>query len=50
MHCVKLLEAKMTEHSDLELVSLTKRYDDMTAVNAISHHFMPGVYACLLGP
>ena len=40
----------MTETSDLELVSLTKRYGDMTAVDAISHHFKPGVYACLLGP
>lgn len=40
----------MTAHSDLELVSLTKRYGETTAVDAISHHFKPGVYACLLGP
>lgn len=40
----------MTAHSDLELVSLTKRYGETTAVDAISHHFNPGVYACLLGP
>lgn len=36
--------------SDLELVHLTKRYDVALAVDAISHRFKPGGYACLLGP
>ncbi len=36
--------------SDLELVSLTKRYGQTIAVDSISHHFKAGVYACLLGP
>ena len=36
--------------SDLELVDLTKRYDMALAVDAISHRFKPGGYACLLGP
>ena len=36
--------------SDLELVALTKRYDDALAVDAISHRFKTGGYACLLGP
>ena len=36
--------------SDLELVALTKRYDDALAVDAISHRFKTGSYACLLGP
>ncbi|WP_238367274.1 ABC transporter ATP-binding protein [Mesobacterium pallidum] len=40
----------MSMQSDLELVSLTKRYGDALAVDAISHHFKAGVYACLLGP
>lgn len=40
----------MTNNSDLELVSLTKRYGKTIAVDAISHHFKSGVYACLLGP
>jgi putative spermidine/putrescine transport system ATP-binding protein len=35
---------------DLELVALTKRYGDTTAVNGISHLFHAGTYACLLGP
>lgn len=35
---------------DLELVSVTKRYGQAVAVNAINHHFKPGTYACLLGP
>jgi putative spermidine/putrescine transport system ATP-binding protein len=35
---------------DLELVSVTKRYGDAVAVNAISHLFHAGTYACLLGP
>ena len=36
--------------ADLELVSLTKRYGDTVAVDAINHHFRRGTYACLLGP
>lgn len=40
----------MTAAPELELVSVTKRYGDTVAVNAISHHFRPGTYACLLGP
>lgn len=40
----------MTNNSDLELVSLTKRYGSTIAVDTISHHFKSGVYACLLGP
>ncbi|MEO0918084.1 MAG: ABC transporter ATP-binding protein [Pseudomonadota bacterium] len=35
---------------DLELISLTKRYGDTVAVDAISYHFSTGTYACLLGP
>ncbi|WP_298841908.1 ABC transporter ATP-binding protein [uncultured Roseobacter sp.] len=35
---------------DLEFVSLTKRYGDTVAVDAISYHFEAGTYACLLGP
>ncbi|WP_299656210.1 ABC transporter ATP-binding protein [uncultured Tateyamaria sp.] len=37
-------------HKDLELVAVTKRYGATTAVDAISHKFRPGGYACLLGP
>ena len=40
----------MQAGQDLELVSLTKRYDDAVAVKAINHHFRAGSYACLLGP
>ncbi len=40
----------MGTEPDLELVKLTKRYGDTTAVDAISHRFKSGVYACLLGP
>ncbi len=40
----------MRSELDLELVSLTKRYGETIAVNAISHLFRGGTYACLLGP
>ncbi|MEO0402914.1 MAG: ABC transporter ATP-binding protein [Pseudomonadota bacterium] len=41
----------MTEtKQDLELVSVTKRYGATVAVDAVSHHFKPGSYTCLLGP
>jgi len=35
---------------ELELVSVTKRYGDTIAVDAVSHHFRPNSYTCLLGP
>jgi len=35
---------------ELELVSATKRYGSTVAVDAVSHHFKPNTYACLLGP
>ncbi|MEP3636638.1 MAG: ABC transporter ATP-binding protein [Paracoccaceae bacterium] len=35
---------------ELEMVSVTKRYGETVAVDAISHKFQPGGYACLLGP
>jgi len=35
---------------ELELVSVTKRYGETVAVDAINHKFQPGGYACLLGP
>lgn len=40
----------MTAISGLELVSLTKKYGDTTAVDAISMKIEQGSYACLLGP
>ena len=40
----------MSRTLDLELISLTKRYGDTVAVDAISYHFTAGTYACLLGP
>lgn len=40
----------MNQNSDLELVSLTKRYGATVAVDEISYHFDAGTYACLLGP
>ncbi|MEM7472376.1 MAG: ABC transporter ATP-binding protein [Pseudomonadota bacterium] len=40
----------MSQRLDLELVSLTKRYGETVAVDAISYHFGAGTYACLLGP
>ncbi len=39
-----------TTGKDLELVKVTKRYGDTIAVDAVSHHFKPGSYTCLLGP
>jgi len=39
-----------TTGDDLELVSVTKRYGTTVAVDAVSHHFRPGSYTCLLGP
>lgn len=35
---------------DLELVSVTKRYGDTIAVDAVDHRFRAGGYTCLLGP
>ncbi len=40
----------MARDLDLELVSLTKRYGETVAVDAIGYHFGAGTYACLLGP
>ncbi|MFQ6546507.1 ABC transporter ATP-binding protein [Aestuariibius sp. 2305UL40-4] len=40
----------MRSELDLELVSLTKRYGQTVAVDAITHLFHAGTYACLLGP
>ena len=40
----------MRQKLDLELISLTKRYGETVAVDAISYHFSAGTYACLLGP
>ncbi|MDU8946501.1 ABC transporter ATP-binding protein [Ovoidimarina sediminis] len=40
----------MRSELDLELVSLTKRYGETVAVDAINHLFHAGTYACLLGP
>ncbi len=40
----------MRSQRDLELVSLTKRYGETLAVNAIDHVFSAGAYVCLLGP
>jgi len=40
----------MTTESELELVSLTKRYGETLAVDAIDHRFPAGSYSCLLGP
>ncbi len=40
----------MRSNLDLELVSLTKRYGEMLAVDAISHVFPATNYVCLLGP
>ena len=36
--------------NDLEIISLTKRYGETVAVDAISHAFGAGSYVCLLGP
>jgi putative spermidine/putrescine transport system ATP-binding protein len=40
----------MSRETTLELVSLTKRYGDTLAVDAIDHRFAAGSYSCLLGP
>ncbi|WP_095588610.1 ABC transporter ATP-binding protein [Actibacterium ureilyticum] len=40
----------MRSTGDLELVHVSKRYDDAVAVNNISHVFSEGSYVCLLGP
>ncbi len=40
----------MTHRFDVELVSVTKRYDATTAVDGISLRIPPGSYCCLLGP
>ncbi|WP_417279168.1 ABC transporter ATP-binding protein [Celeribacter sp.] len=40
----------MRSGKDLELVALTKRYGDTTAVDAVNYVFRNGTYVCLLGP
>ena len=40
----------MTNDTALELVSVTKRYGEMVAVDAINHRFEGNSYCCLLGP
>jgi len=44
------VEARVRSDLYLELVSLTKRYGDAVAVDAINHLFGHGVYSCILGP
>lgn len=36
--------------ADLEIIGLTKRYNDTVAVDSISHVFAHSSYVCLLGP
>jgi len=40
----------MVKNSALELVAVTKMYNDKVAVDAIDHKFAAGTYSCLLGP
>lgn len=40
----------MTVPQNLELMSLLKKYDDITAVNKINLKIHSGTYCCLLGP
>ncbi len=40
----------MRSGRDLELVHLSKRYGETTAVDNINHVFLNGSYVCLLGP
>ena len=40
----------MTIPQNLELISLLKNYDDITAVNKINLKIQSGTYCCLLGP
>lgn len=40
----------MRQGDDLELVTVTKRYGNTVAVDAINHLFKGGSYVCLLGP
>jgi len=40
----------MSRETTLELVSLSKRYGNTLAVDAIDHRFAAGSYSCLLGP
>ena len=40
----------MSKETTLELVSLSKRYGETLAVDAIYHRFAAGSYSCLLGP
>ena len=40
----------MTIPQNLELISLLKKYDDITAVNKINLKIHSGTYCCLLGP
>ena len=41
---------RMSRETTLELVSLTKRYGETLAVDAIDHRFAADSYSCLLGP
>lgn len=40
----------MSDLPDVELIAVTKRYGDTTAVDAISLRIPKGTYCCLLGP
>jgi putative spermidine/putrescine transport system ATP-binding protein len=42
--------ARLDPRFDVELVSVTKRYDQTVAVDAISLRIPPASYCCLLGP
>jgi putative spermidine/putrescine transport system ATP-binding protein len=43
-------DAKLESRADLEIVALTKRYGEVTAVDAINLRIGAGSYCCLLGP
>ena len=42
--------ASDTRRGDIELVSVTKRFGDMVAVDNLSLRIPHGAYCCLLGP
>ena len=50
VQCTAMEPARVAPRFDVELISVTKRYEQTVAVDAISLRIPPESYCCLLGP
>ena len=44
------VERSMAKNGEIELVGVTKRFDEVVAINDITLRIPAGTYCCLIGP